>query len=235
MPSVTQVEQVTAGHYQTAEIQRGDVIIIPAQTVHSAHWNHEHTYLALWLTPERIKQSLGDEVAGQSVEVLPQFITPDASLYGIGLALKGELEVPGLGGPLYTDSLITALSAHLLRNYCDLGTRQFTPSVCLLQYKLDPVLDYIHKHLNQNLSLAELAAIAQISPNYFLTQFKQATGLTPHQYVIHRRIESAKGLLVKRMAIAEVAYTMGFSHQSHFTRHFKRQVGVTPKQFLAQS
>ncbi|WP_315865279.1 helix-turn-helix transcriptional regulator [Acaryochloris thomasi] len=61
-------------------------------------------------------------------------------------------------------------------------------------------------------------------------------GLTPHQYVIHQRIECAKGLLVKeKMAISDAAYAMGFSHQSHFTRHFKRQVGVTPKQFLARS
>lgn len=98
------------------------------------------------------------------------------------------------------------------------------------------MLEYIHTHFNQNLSLAELAALAQMSPNYFVTQFKKTIGLTPHQYVIHQRIECAKELLVKnKMAIAEVAYELGFSHQSHFTRHFKHQVGVTPKQFLAQS
>lgn len=235
VPLATQVEQVTAGHYQTAEIKSGDVIIIPAQTVHRAHWNHEHAYLALWLAPKIFEQCLGDAIAGKSVEVLPQFLTPDASLYGISLALKGELETSGLGGKLYTDSLITALSAHLLQNYCNLTTHQSISPGCLPKYKLHQVLAYIHTHLNQNLSLAELATIAQISPNYFLTQFKQSMGLTPHQFVIHQRIESAKVLLVRNnMTIADVAYELGFSHQSHFTRHFKRQVGVTPRQFLAK-
>lgn len=234
-PSKTQVEQVTAGHYQTAEIKSGDIILVPAQTVHRARWNQEHTYLALWLAPDRFEQCLGEALSDKSVEVLPQFITRDTSLYGIGLALKGELETPG-AGKLYTDSLITALSAHLLRNYCDLKTGQPGIPGCLPKYKLHQVLEYIHTHLNQNLSLAELAALAQMSPNYFVSQFKKTTGLTPHQYVIHQRIERAKELLVKnKMAIAEVAYEMGFSHQSHFTRHFKHQVGVTPKQFLAQS
>ena len=104
------------------------------------------------------------------------------------------------------------------------------------RYKLHPVLEYIHAHLDQNLSLAELATITKISPNYFLTQFKRSTGLSPHQYIIHQQIDKAKVMLIRNnMAIADVAYELGFSHQSHFTRYFKRQVGVTPKQFLAQS
>lgn len=236
VPAPTRVEQVTSGHYQTGELNTGDSILIPAQTTHRVYWNQEHTYLALWLSPERLEQCLGDTVAGQSVEVLPRFITSDSSLYGIGLALRGELENPGREGKLYLDSLITALSAHLFRHHSNVTTSQPSVPVCLPRYKLDPVLEYIHTHLDRNLSLAELATIAQISPNYFLTQFKRSTGLTPHQYLIHQRIARAKGLLIQNdMTIADVAYELGFAHQSHFTRHFKRQVGLTPKQFLAQA
>ncbi|MDJ0597045.1 MAG: helix-turn-helix transcriptional regulator, partial [Pleurocapsa sp. MO_226.B13] len=78
----------------------------------------------------------------------------------------------------------------------------------------------------------ELAALVQISPSYFSILFKQATGITPHQYVIQCRIERAKELLRQSdLAIADVALRLGFSHQSHLSRHFKRLVGVTPKQF----
>ncbi|MBE9166987.1 helix-turn-helix transcriptional regulator [Pleurocapsales cyanobacterium LEGE 06147] len=87
----------------------------------------------------------------------------------------------------------------------------------------------------RNFGLSDLAAIAQISPNYFAIQFKRATGMAPHQYLIRQRIERSKELLVREnLPIAEVAYQVGFAHQSHFTRHFKRLVGVTPKQFLMQ-
>ncbi len=85
------------------------------------------------------------------------------------------------------------------------------------------------------MSLKELAAIVQMSAHYFSQLFKQSTGITPHQYVIHCRIERAKELLMQRkLTIADVAKVVGFVDQSHFHRHFKRLVGITPKAFLQQ-
>jgi AraC family transcriptional regulator len=94
------------------------------------------------------------------------------------------------------------------------------------------VTEYVAQHLDQNLTLATLAAIAHISPSYFSALFKNSTGLAPHQYVIHCRINRAKQLLLQGVSMAEVASDSGFSHQSHLSRHFKRLVGVTPKEFL---
>lgn len=234
VPATTQVEQVTAGTYQTAEIGSGDIILIPARTTHRASWNREHEYLALWLAPETLEACLADAISGRTVEVLPQFVTPDSSLYGLGLALKGALGASTSGDRLYVDAVITAISARLLRNYSNLVLHQPIPNG-LPAYQLEKTVEYIHAYLDRNISLAELADIARISPNYFLTLFKQSTGLTPHQYLIHQRIERAKVLLLKRdRAISEIACGLGFSHQSHFTRHFKRLVGMTPKQFLQQ-
>jgi len=81
--------------------------------------------------------------------------------------------------------------------------------------------------------LEQISAVARISPYHFARQFKAATGLSPHQYVIIRRIERAKQLLRARtdLSLAEVATCAGFSDQSQFSHHFKRIVGVTPKQF----
>jgi AraC-like DNA-binding protein len=67
----------------------------------------------------------------------------------------------------------------------------------------------------------------------FARQFKRATGLPPHQYVIMRRVERARQLLQAGtdLSLAEVALHAGFSDQSQFTHHFMRVVGVTPGQF----
>lgn len=97
--------------------------------------------------------------------------------------------------------------------------------------RTETVTEYITEHLHQDVKLIELAAIAQMSPYHFLRLFKQSMGLTPHQYILQRRIEKAKCLLQhSKLSIAEVAANVGFCDQSHFTRYFKRIIGVTPKQ-----
>ena len=77
-----------------------------------------------------------------------------------------------------------------------------------------------------------MAAIARLSAYHFARQFKAATGLPPHQYVIARRVERARELLrAGDLPLAEVAVSAGFSDQSQLTHHFRRLVGVTPGRF----
>jgi AraC family transcriptional regulator len=94
-------------------------------------------------------------------------------------------------------------------------------------------MDYINDYLERELSLNELAAIAQMSQCHFCRAFRQSTGRSPHQYLIQQRVERAKQLLKQgAMTIAEVAIACGFTHQSHLQRHFKRLTGMTPKTWL---
>ena len=95
------------------------------------------------------------------------------------------------------------------------------------------MLGSIREHLHAAVTLRDLAAVAHLSPDHFAQQFKAATGLPPHQYVILRRVERAKRLLQTGggFSLAEVAARVGFSDQSRFTHHFKRLLGVTPGQF----
>jgi AraC family transcriptional regulator len=103
----------------------------------------------------------------------------------------------------------------------------------LSRRKLKDVLEYIHQNLDAGLTLRDLAAVAHLSPYHFARLFKTSTGLPPHQYVIARRIERAKQLLRggEELSLAQVAARAGFWDQGHFTRHFKRLVGITPKRF----
>ncbi len=101
----------------------------------------------------------------------------------------------------------------------------------LTRTQLQQVLDYIHTHLDRDLSLTELAEVINISPTYFASAFKQAIDISPHQYVIQQRVEQAKLMLSKTdLAIADIALQVGFSSQSHLTQQFKRLTGMTPKQ-----
>jgi AraC family transcriptional regulator len=99
--------------------------------------------------------------------------------------------------------------------------------------RLRAVFEYIEEHLDASPSLEQLAAVARVSPFHFARQFKRATGLPPHQYVIARRVERARQLLQtgSDFSLAEGALRAGFSDQSQFSHHFKRLIGVTPGQF----
>jgi AraC family transcriptional regulator len=94
------------------------------------------------------------------------------------------------------------------------------------------VRQYIQEHLDQPLSLDELAKIAVISPNYFISLFHQSTGMTPHKFVLHQRVEYAKELLASsKLSLIEIAHKCGFPDQSQFTTTFRRHVGITPGQY----
>ena len=94
------------------------------------------------------------------------------------------------------------------------------------------MVEYVEEHLDDGPSLEQMAAVARLSVYHFARQFKAATGLPPHEYIIARRVERAKQFLQGGgLSLAEVAASAGFSDQSQFSRHFKRLVGVTPGQF----
>ena len=156
----------------------------------------------------------------------------DGLIHQIGLALQAELRLQD-GGRLYVETMANALVVHLLRYYSTQGHQTVSCNGGLPQYKLRLVIDYINDYLERDLSLNELAAIAQLSSYHFSRVFKQSTGISPYQYVIQQRVERAKQLLLQRkMSLPEIAIACGFSHQSHLNRHFKRITGVTPKTLL---
>ncbi|MCA1995365.1 MAG: AraC family transcriptional regulator [Coleofasciculus sp. S288] len=212
----------------------GDIAIIPADISHRCNWNTSVQFMVLAVEPLLLKRVGQDWVNPDRIELVPQFMTEqDALMQGIFLTLRDEIELGGIGSHLLVDSLETALAIHLLRNYCTTSPKLSTYSDGLSQAKLALVTDYIHEHLHQDLKLSEIAAIAQMSPYHFLRLFKQSMGITPHQYILQRRIHQAKYLLQhSELNIADIAIGVGFSGQSHLTRYFKRMVGMTPKQFL---
>ncbi|RJQ48713.1 MAG: AraC family transcriptional regulator [Desulfobacteraceae bacterium] len=93
------------------------------------------------------------------------------------------------------------------------------------------IKDYIHACSTENISLHQLADLAGLSPYYLTRLFTRIEGLPPHAYLTQVRIGRAKAFIRQGMSLSEVAVAAGFTDQSHFTRHFKRLVGVTPGKF----
>jgi AraC family transcriptional regulator len=148
-------------------------------------------------------------------------------------AVDAELTASGAGGPLAAELLANVLAVHLIRHVSAPRQPARRRDGTLPRARLRAVVEYIEEHLDAGPTLEQMAAIARLSPNYFAWQFKRATGLPPHHYVIARRVERAKQLLQtgSDFSLAEVATHAGFSDQSQFSHHFKRLIGITPGQF----
>jgi AraC-like DNA-binding protein len=94
------------------------------------------------------------------------------------------------------------------------------------------VREYVETHLAESIDLAALAGIAGVSLYHFARAFKQSAGVTPHHYLVQRRLVRAQELLARtELPLAEIALATGFSDQSHFARHFRQTLGTTPGQF----
>ena len=148
------------------------------------------------------------------------------------LAVNDELTADAAGGRLAAESLANLLAVHLIRTASAPRPPARRTDGALPRGKLRAVVEYIEEHLDAGLTLEQMAAAAHLSAYHFARQFKAATGLPPHQYVIARRVERAKELLQGDGPVpGGGGRHAGFSDQSQFSRHFKRLVGVTPGRF----
>jgi AraC family transcriptional regulator len=155
----------------------------------------------------------------------------DPLLTQIGLALWRELEHP-TPARLYAQTAAQMLAVHLLQHYTSSPETRPADAPGLVPRQLNHLLDFILTHLNQDLSLETLAQQVGFSPYHFARLFQQATGESPHQFILHQRIERAKQLLRETtMPLTQVALESGFAHQSHLTRVFKRYLNLTPRTY----
>jgi AraC family transcriptional regulator len=213
----------------------GSISVVPAGSPALWRWGGRKDSLHIYLEPELVArvaaEAFGLDPARMTVPPLDGLDLPHLRA-AMGM-VDAELTAGGAGGPLAAESLANILAAHLIRHV--LAPRRLArgPDGALPQGRLRAVVEYIEEHLDASPTLEQMAAVARLSPYHFARQFKTATGLPPHQYVIARRIERAKQFLQGGgdLSLAEVAAQAGFSDQSQFSRHFKRLVGVTPRQF----
>jgi AraC family transcriptional regulator len=121
---------------------------------------------------------------------------------------------------------------YLLNRY---AVRRHVPTIYrggLPAYRLKRVLEYIGENLADDLSLAQLAELAGMSPHYFSELFKTSVGCAPHRFILLQRVERAKNILRdSSRSVVDAGMTTGFSNPSHFARIFRRFVGVSPSRF----
>ena len=166
---------------------------------------------------------------GSRVEIVETFNNRGAELWTLGQRLAERIGSPLPGSRLYAESLSTQIAIHLLWNHSSLTPPEGAAAERLTDLRLRRVVDFIHASLGNEISLGELADLAGLSPNYFLSAFRKATGKTPHRYLTEQRIARACELLHNpHCSLVDVSLTVGFSSQSHLTTVFRRFMKTTP-------
>ena len=176
---------------------------------------------------------LAEMIPGGVVHLAPRYNVNDPLISHLVSTIANEME-GGFLDQILADALNTALAVQIMRVCSDPAATTLEQSNGLSGERLRRVFDYVEAHLDDRLTLADLSGVACLSPYHFSRSFKQAVGMGPQRYVMHRRVERAKALIRRtHQPLALIAQEVGFADQSHLTSVFRREIGVTPGHFRA--
>ena len=154
---------------------------------------------------------------------------PDRTMFGLANALLDPVERAAERSTLFIDHVALAFFTHVMRTYGGAPVPDELASGALSPWQIRRVLDFLAAHLSEDPTVAELARECGLSSGYFARAFRRTTGVTPHQWLIGKRVERARGLLLGNgLALADIALVCGFVDQSHFTRVFAKLEGQPP-------
>jgi AraC family transcriptional regulator len=185
--------------------------------------------------PEFLSRAIEEhwDVDSKNVEILKQFLIHDPVIDAVTLNLAREAASRYPAGRLYAESACEFLAHHLIHHYSTLAATPPRPIGGLPGRRLKLVLEYIEDTLGQPIELHSLAAIAGVSARHFERAFRQSMGMPPYAYVLKRRLDAARDMLICRpeLPIECIALQLGFCSSSHFSSVFRLRIGCSPTEF----
>ena len=220
------------GRYQRCWTGPGQVTLTPAGQPVRRILKGRPDVVLLHVAPEILHEVAG-EIYGRdagSLTLVPRLGVPDGTADRLVRLLLAEAEAPGSGASLMTETLGRALAIHLLRWHSNLAPRLPEPAASRPALRIQRVIEQMRSCLDENLSLAQLAAAGGLSPSQLVRTFRGATGQPPHRYLRALRIEKARELLEQtELPVTEIGLRCGFEQPSHFATAFRTTTGLSPR------
>lgn len=222
------------GRSVSKTIAPGQVSIIPANLPFSSRGRNEGGCVTVSLQQKFFSCAAAELGGLEAVEPIVVHGVDDPLMRELVLGLRAEAQKARPETGLYAQTLAATLAGHVVHHYSSDPPLRLPPSAgALARPLLRRAIEFVHEHLGTQVSLAQLAAVCQLSPFHFARLFKQSTGFSPHEYLTRCRVDRARQLLMRGpCSITDVAIEVGFCDQSHLTRHFRRRLGLTPAAFL---
>lgn len=230
------VDRSYGGRHNTRIDALGLTTVIPAGR--SSEWQSDAVVdvLHFYLDDTRLKQVVLETLDRDpaQLEVRDLMGVDDKAIAAIAPVVSRALVDQGETTRLLLDGMEQVLVARIIDGFSNFTTaKALQPDQHPLGTAVvDKVISFMRDRLDEDLALADYAALTSMGTFQFARAFKAATGQTPHQMLISERVNRASSLLARsKLSLAEIAYDCGFSSQSHLTSTFSRQMGMPPGKY----
>lgn len=219
-----------------------DTLIISQSQIHKPIIDPSEDYerIIIWFNPEMIAEHNREganllecfEVAmNRDNNRLRLFEEPLRKVKRIVNDLIEEEDNPAFGNDILKRTLLIQLIILLNRNLLDNNRRN--PSIDVqFDQNINEIVTYINQHLDSDLSVGHLASLVFLSKYHLMRKFKAYTGYTLHQYIVQKRLMYAKALMTEGLRLTDVCQSAGFNDYSGFVRAFKKEFGISPREYL---
>jgi len=224
-------EERARGRFERRWADSGQMSLTPAGQALARVLKGRPDVLLVHLPPHVVREVAdGIDLGAAEAELVPRLAVPDQVVDRLGRLILDEASGEALGQGLMVETLTRALVIHLLRSHSTVATRLPDAPIGMAGGKLRRVIEYMQTHIDESLSLAQLASLSGLSPSHFTRSFRAAMGKPPHSYLVDLRIERARDLLEHtELPVIEVGMQCGFEQPSHFATTFREVVGLAPR------
>lgn len=212
-------------------VKAGETVLLNMNVEMGSFVDFASDALSIYL-PRCALNALADEQGVARIEsfhIQSNAPVDDTVIRHLGGALLPVLEHPEDSSRLFADHIAMALLAHAAHTYCGMRTENRIRRGGLAPWQERRAKELLAARLDGEVTLEELARECRLSRAHFARAFKVTTGVPPHRWLLARRIEQARELLLgTALQIGEIAQRSGFADQSHLTRAFRKATGVGP-------
>lgn len=215
---------------ETIIMEKNHIFFNPANNPITRSTEEYYEFLLIFIAHEKMVASAKTIETDFKFDEL--FNINDPHLQHIFKLLLSEVQTENRNGKLFVENLISLLSIHFYKNYSINKSRLINNVDGFTEEEYEKILLYIDKNLNEKIRLEQLAEEIRLNKYNIIKKFKSTKNITPHQFILQKKLERSKFLLKDpSYTLTDITYMLSFSDQAHFTNLFKRMYGITPTEF----
>ena len=221
----------TGDDIEQVMMEPNQIFFTPANIPFSRYTADYYEFILVLIEPDKMISSA--QIVPGSYTFVATYHIKDPNLEYIFKLLLSEIQTGNQNGKLFIENIVSILAFHFAKNYSkELSSGLIENVSGFTSKELEKALYYIDENLSRNVTIEKFAEEFGISKFNLIKKFKSSTNVTPHQFIIKKKLDRSKNLLKEDgLSLTDITYMLNFSDQSHFSNSFKKMYGMTPSEF----